>query len=1183
MAGRTITRKSLGRSAAIGDLYDAATDSFCGKSIFGESFNRELEIKTAEHHVMLTQSIYNDKSVFNNLMKYDVEPELAVSVLCGLVPFHLLKESVSRTSLAASLLFTYKTKTDRFDIEQSHIKQLINTENLAGTKATHVVVGIDWGSCNILSIIGSEDDGHNADELEEYLQSISRQISTDAVDSTIESKYTINLDSDIIDADGVAPDSIDDIVSFVKNIPERIQSDFNGHGKCLSFVLFPLSSLADACNFNFTGYTLQPIESKVTCVLGDVVTKICDASTKLQFIEILTDRHETYVPNEIKKIIKRKKAIIDQTMKNITDCLVKVRKGLATTFELELIEETFQESSTVLDQFFRETQPIVERIQFINYATNQGALYIGTNSGFEEARRKIKPKDEFYVLFYVYDLADEITSENMGLFNALLKGNVACFIADLDMQRDLAEKEGVPEGIRICHFLQNGYKDFDVYKTYKGNREFNLIRSLGEMQPVINKPRKRALIYLVCPGSLNGGECSNEKQQWMCEKCKIAVEYGFDEMFYCDCGKEFMETFEFRCRDVNHGNDFIVFDTDILKTKLNEIELVPEVNILVLGETGVGKSTWINAIANYLTFPTLQEATDVNEMLCLVPTKFVLLDENCKERVVSIGSSKNEETRAGQACTQRPTSHLVTIGNERIRIIDTPGIGDPRGVEQDKENVDNILRFVSGLEEIHGICLLLKPNNARLTTFFTFCVKEILAHLHKSSVHNLLFCFTNTRSTFYKPGDTYPALKELLAEINDNLRKKSRGKASEIVLSGETMFCLDNEAFRFLCARRNNIEFRPEDFQNFSLSWDKSAVETQRMLNFVKCRKPHKINDTMSINEARNTILTLARPMAKISDNIAANIRVAERQKKFTENLDDENLKLEKNRLVQQIQIKTVPINYPKTVCTSSQCVEVRLIHGTSQNMIVYKTVCHDHCHLDGVNVETVGAPELRRCDAMAGTINCVNCGCEWQSHMHITYNFEESMVTVPNVSVERMIMENAAAKHVKERMILTLQGTIEQYRKEQNEILEIGSQFGSLLQQHAIIPYNDAFESHVRQELRLASAEASISPDLAKKKDDLERILKDYLEKKHLLDDAMVDNVNADITVDDVDTLKHKLMNLKLTGESFKKCFEAAAIAQFHSFDYVEKPVNINKRNRSHFKKPYFVERVANFFGFFK
>lgn len=151
------------------------------------------------------------------------------------------------------------------------------------------------------------------------------------------------------------------------------------------------------------------------------------------------------------------------------------------------------------------------------------------------------------------------------------------------------------------------------------------------------------------------------------------------------------------------------------------------------------------------------------------------------------GSDSNEELKDGQSATQCPREYVIDVGTTKYHLIDTPGIGDCRGIEQDKKNFDSILSFLTPYDKIHAVVMLLKPNDARLTVAFRFCVVELFTHLHKSLVKNIIFAFTNSRGTFYKPGDTLPALKKLLAS-----------KKIDITLSPSTYVCFDNEAFRYL-------------------------------------------------------------------------------------------------------------------------------------------------------------------------------------------------------------------------------------------------------------------------------------------------------------------------------------------------------------------------------------------------
>ena len=159
-------------------------------------------------------------------------------------------------------------------------------------------------------------------------------------------------------------------------------------------------------------------------------------------------------------------------------------------------------------------------------------------------------------------------------------------------------------------------------------------------------------------------------------------------------------------------------------------------------------------------------------------------------------------------------------------MIDTPGIGDTYGPRMDDINMQMLLDFIREYKEINAICILLKPNNARVTIVFKFCIMELLRFLSKSASANILFLFTNARSTFYMPGDTGPALEELLQTI------KQSPPYVNIAFDEQTTYCFDNEAFRYLVSitEPNCIQFNKHMKDDFERSWRQSVDECRRMI-----------------------------------------------------------------------------------------------------------------------------------------------------------------------------------------------------------------------------------------------------------------------------------------------------------------------------------------------------------------
>ncbi|CAF4042310.1 unnamed protein product [Rotaria magnacalcarata] len=378
-----------------------------------------------------------------------------------------------------------------------------------------------------------------------------------------------------------------------------------------------------------------------------------------------------------------------------------------------------------------------------------------------------------------------------------------------------------------------------------------------------------------------------------------------------------------------------------------------EINILLMGQTGVGKSTFINGLANYLCNDTLDEAVN-DRMQAIIPSSFNFTHSDTFEQKMIIIGEENEHEKfsvLGQSGTQQCRSFILPVGNRNLRIIDTPGVADTRGLEQDAKNFHEILTYISQYEHLNAICILLKPNEERLNILFKFCIQELLRHIHLSANENIIFIFTNIRSTMFAPGNTSHILKVLLDQYKTNYQV-------DVPFTRNNTFLLDNEAFRFLAVRQNGIQLNDEQTASYQKSWNHTIKEYSRLMGHIATRPMHGILDTLSLNEAEQLVRKLTRPIAEIAKLIEQNIQLAKQHK-------DKVLKNPQlgSKGIPQNDAVIVKFSHPRTVCRGEKC--CRLVTINNEQTTEYTSKCHDKCYLKGVVQEAINDIRISHCEVI--------------------------------------------------------------------------------------------------------------------------------------------------------------------------------------------------------------------------
>ncbi len=404
--------------------------------------------------------------------------------------------------------------------------------------------------------------------------------------------------------------------------------------------------------------------------------------------------------------------------------------------------------------------------------------------------------------------------------------------------------------------------------------------------------------------------------------------------------------------------------------------------ILMLGATGSGKSTLINAMVNYALG--------------------IEWDDDFRFNLINEPADKSQAHSQTDLVT---TYDLYEMKGSRLNysltFVDTPGFGDTRGVEKDKKIMQQIQDYFQcrhGIQQLEAVCFVVQSSLPRLTATQKYIFDSILSIFGQDIKDNIRLMVT------FSDG----ALPPVLGAVKEAGIPSPMDPATGLPLHHKF---------------NNSIFFT-------SNKGDRQTNEFNRINFDMAVGGFDKFFDDLGVMEAKS--LTLTREVLEERKRLEALVKGLQLRTQIKLTRIDEFQQIKKILTDNQDQIDAnknfefeVEFLVPKSIDLS----------GTGQfttNCQKCRTTCHFPCR-------QAHDADKNRCSVMDSNGSCMICKCPWNEHFNQKYRYEMVKEKVKRSS-DAIRQQYQGAKNeaiTNEQLLKNIQKEIDEYESQLMELMK--------------------------------------------------------------------------------------------------------------------------------------------------